>query len=289
MKSLLLLVALTSAAAADPTVTIAPKIVHPGDPVLVTVTGTTEVPHGKAGGQSLAFFAAHGGYQAVFAVPLSINEDHVLVELGGATKPVSVALTDKTFPETSLVVEEDLANPSPEDKKLIDADNAAIGASYAKAAGDPQFTRAFHAPRGKITSTFGEWRTFNDGHRAQHLGVDYAAQEGSPVVAINDGTVVLVRETFLAGNVVVVAHGGGIASLYFHLQKPTVAEGDTVHQGERIGLAGHTGRTTGPHLHVSIRVHGGLVDPSAFFKLPIGARTVTSARVRQRGTRSAVL
>jgi len=66
-----------------------------------------------------------------------------------------------------------------------------------------------------------------------------------------------------------IAHGAGIASMYFHLQKATVAEGDRVHQGERIGLVGHTGRTTGPHLHVGIRVHGGLVDPQAFFKLPI--------------------
>ena len=163
-------------------------------------------------------------------------------------------LADKAFPETSLVVEEELANPSPEDGKLIDADNAAIAASYAKAAGEPQFRHPFRQPAGKVTSTFGEWRTFNDGHRAQHLGLDLAAQEGSKVAAVDDGTVVLVRETFLAGNVVVIAHGGGIASLYFHLQKPTVAEGDHVRQGERIGLAGHTGRTTGPHLHISIRV-----------------------------------
>jgi murein DD-endopeptidase MepM/ murein hydrolase activator NlpD len=243
--------------------------VHPGDPVLVTVTGVDEAPRAKAGGQPLAFYPARRGFQAVFAVPLSIDEDHVMIEVAGEKQPVSVPVLAKKFRETKLVVEEEYANPSEEDGKLIDADNAAIGATYAKAAGAPRFTHAFRQPRGSVTGTFGEWRTFQDGHRAQHLGLDVAAAEGSAVAAVNDGTVVLVRETFLAGNVVVIAHGAGIASMYFHLQKATVAEGDHVTRGERIGLAGHTGRTTGPHLHVGIRVHGGLVDPQAFFRLPI--------------------
>jgi len=285
-----LIVALTASGYAEPAVTVTPPTAHPGEPVLVTVTGTTATPHGKAGGRPLTFFASTRGYQAVFAVPLQVDEDHVLVEVAGGPRPISVPLEDKTFPETSLVVEEELANPSPEDGKIIDADNAAIAASYAKAAGEPQFHHPFRHPAGAVTSKFGEWRTFNDGHRAQHLGLDLAAQEGSKVAAVNDGTVVLVRETFLAGNVVVIAHGGGIASLYFHLRKPTVAEGDHVRQGERIGLAGHTGRTTGPHLHVSIRVDGGLVDPQAFFKLTIRAatsRAVSRAPTQPTGMRSA--
>src|SRR3569623_1412921 len=242
MKSLVLVCALAGVASAKPVVTISPKSVHPGDPVQVSVTGVDEAPSAKAGGQPLAFFAARRGFQAVFA---------------------------KKFGETKRVVEEEYANPSPEDGKLIDADNAAITASYKDAGGDAQFEHAFRPPHGAVTGKFGEWRTFQDGHRAQHLGLDLDEAEGSKVAAVDDGTVVLVRETFLAGNVVVIAHGAGIASMYFHLQKATVAEGDHVRQGERIGLVGHTGRTTGPHLHVGIRVHGGLVDPQTFFKLPM--------------------
>ena len=117
---------------------------------------------------------------------------------------------------------------------------------------------------------FGEWRTFNDGHRSQHVGLDLAAHEGAKVLAINSGTVALVRECFLGGNVVVVAHGAGISSLYFHLSKVTVAEGDTVTQGGELGRVGHSGRTTGPHLHVSVDVVGGMTDPDGFFKLPLG-------------------
>jgi len=271
MRSLALLTILGSSAIAfaDPTVTVSPKTVHPGEAVLVTVSGAKAQPHGKAGGRALEFFAAKAGYQAVFAVPLKIDEDHVLVEVTGRAKPVSVPLVAKTFPETSLVVEDDLANPDAEQGKLIDADNAAVEKAYAQAEGAPQFTRAFRRPPGSVTSTFGEWRTFNDGHRAQHLGVDLSAQEGARVSAVDAGTVSLVRDTFLMGNVVVIAHGAGISSLYFHLTKATVTEGDHVKQGERIGLAGHTGRTTGPHVHLSIHVDGGMVDPLSFLKLPL--------------------
>ncbi|CAN5570512.1 M23 family metallopeptidase [soil metagenome] len=279
MKTLLvaLLVGTSGTAFAAPAIKVSPAAIHAGDPVVVTVTGATEAPQGKAGGQPLAFFASKTGYQAVFAAPLAINEDHVLVELVGGAKPVSVAVTAKTFPETKLVVEEELANPDKADRDKIDADNKAIIESYAKANGAPQFTRAFKRPPGSVTSVFGEWRTFNDGHRAQHLGLDLGAAEGAKVIAVDAGTVVLVRDTFLAGNVVVVAHGGGICSLYFHLSKPSVAEGDVLKQGGAIGLAGHTGRTTGPHLHISMHVDGGMVDPAAFFKLAIAPATTKAA------------
>jgi murein DD-endopeptidase MepM/ murein hydrolase activator NlpD len=268
IASLVVLVA-TSVASAEPTVSVTPAKVHPGEPALVTVTGVDAAPHGKAGGQPLMFFRAERGYQAVFATSLGVDEDHVLVEVTGGAKPITVAIANKKFPETAIAVEDDYANPSKQERDTIDSDNRAIGDAYAGAKGPPQFTRAFRRPPGKLTSPFGEWRTFNDSHRAQHLGIDLAAREGAKVAAINDGTVVLVRDTFLAGTVVVVAHGAGISSLYFHLSKATVAEGDSVKQGQEIGRAGHTGRTTGPHLHLSVHVANGMVDPIAFFALPL--------------------
>jgi len=271
-RSIFTLCALAGVAAADPIVTVAPAKVHPGDPVLVTVTGTSDAPRGKAGGAELEFFPAKAGFQAVFAVPLNVNEDHILVEFTRGPRPLSIPIVIVKFPETKLIVEEDYADPPKADRITIDIDNAAIGASYAKAGGAPLFAHGFHRPPGAVTSPFGEWRTFNDGHRAQHLGLDLAAHEGAPVAAIDDGIVALVRDTFLAGTVVVVAHGGGISSLYFHLSKASVAEGDKVAQGGKLGLAGHTGRTTGPHLHLSIHVPGGMVDPASFIKLPIYAR-----------------
>src|SRR5664279_2619951 len=159
----------TATAFAEPTVTVSPTSVYPGDAVLVTVSGTTTEPHGKAGGRALAFFAAKNGFQAVFATPLKVDEDHILVEVNDGPKPVSVPIVAKTFPEAKLAVEEEFANPTKEDGAKIDADNQAIEKSYAKADGAPQFARAFKRPPGAMTASFGEWRTFNDSHRAQHL------------------------------------------------------------------------------------------------------------------------
>jgi murein DD-endopeptidase MepM/ murein hydrolase activator NlpD len=265
-------------AAAAPTLTVSPTTVAPGDPVLVTVTGSGEMPRGTASGHPLQFFPSRTGYQAVFAVPIDAKPDSISIEVDSVAMPQAVRVREVVFPETDVVVEDELANPSKPDRERIDQDNAAIVGASAKAKGDPQFTRAFRRPPGEVTSPFGVWRTFNDGHRSQHLGLDLFAREGSKVRAVNAGTVVLVRDCFLAGNVVVVAHGGGIASEYYHLSKASVAEGDTIAQGDEIGLAGHTGRTTGPHLHLAIRVPGGMVEPGSFFKLKIapGKPKVTS-------------
>lgn len=267
--SLLALVVLAQTAAADTRVTVTPKVARPGDAVLVTVTGSKDMPKGNAGSASLHFFAAkRGGFQAVFAVPLDAKPEAIDVEIESAVMPAKVRVKAVKFPEAKVVVEEEMANPPKADRDRIDADNKAILDSFSNT-GEPQFVKSFVRPAGKVTSTFGEWRTFNDGHRSQHLGLDVAAREGVKVAAINSGTVVLVREGFLTGNLVVIAHGAGISSAYYHLSKSTVAEGDKVERGAQVGLVGATGRTTGPHLHLSVRVAGGFVDPAAFLRLKL--------------------
>ena len=274
MKSLIALsIALcaSSVALAETKVSVAPTSVRPGEAVLVTVTGATAAPKGDAGGIKLQFFRARGDrYQAVFAVPLDAKDEAVSVEVDSAKQPARVAVRVVTFPEAKLVVEDELANPPAAERARIDDDNKAILAAMAKADDmEPAFAGAFQRPRGKVTSMFGEWRTFNDGHRSQHLGLDVIANEGARVNAANAGTVTLVRDTFLAGNVVVVAHGRGLATAYFHLSSATVAEGDRVVAGAEVGKAGKTGRATGPHLHIATRVPGGLVDPASVFRLKL--------------------
>ena len=270
----LLILLLTTAAAAEPRVAVQPARAKPGDAVLVTVTGAGELPKGEAGGKPLHFFRARTGYQAVFAIPLEATDD-VSVEVDSARRSARVAVRDVTFPETNVVVEDEYANPPAKEGAWIERDNGKILRAMTNTDA-PRFTRGFLRPRGRVTSTFGEWRTFNDGHRSQHLGVDVAAREGAPVHAVNDGIVTLVADTYLAGNVVVVSHGGGIASAYFHLDHANVVEGDVVRAGAVIGRAGQTGRATGPHLHVAVRVPGGLVDPITFFKLRIAPAAPTS-------------
>jgi lysostaphin len=99
-----------------------------------------------------------------------------------------------------------------------------------------------------------------------HSGIDFAASLGSPVKACAAGKVILARSGFrLHGNVIAIDHGQGVISLYIHLQKLLVKEGDNVVSGEKIATVGQSGRANGPHLHFGIYVNQTAADPSLWF------------------------
>lgn len=102
-----------------------------------------------------------------------------------------------------------------------------------------------------------------------HTGLDTVLPLGSPVLAADDGVVLLVGSgTTGYGNYVVLEHNGGLQTLYGHLDKALVKVGDRVAQGQPIGLEGSTGNSTGPHLHFELRIDGKPVDPAPY--LPPG-------------------
>ena len=102
-----------------------------------------------------------------------------------------------------------------------------------------------------------------------HTGLDTVLPVGSPVLAADDGVVLLVGSgTTGYGNYVVLEHNGGLQTLYGHLDKALVKVGDQVVQGQPIGLEGSTGNSTGPHLHFELRIDGKPVDPAPY--LPPG-------------------
>ena len=126
--------------------------------------------------------------------------------------------------------------------------------------------RFWHHPfikpvEGPITGSFGLHRILNDKPRSPHSGVDIGAPEGAEVASCNDGIVVFVQELYLCGKTIIIDHGYGLYSMYFHLLETQVQEGDGVGVGDCIGLVGATGRVTGPHLHWGIRLLGARVDP----------------------------
>jgi murein DD-endopeptidase MepM/ murein hydrolase activator NlpD len=271
------LAVLASVAAAEPRVRVEPQTARAGDAVLVTVTGVDEMPRATADGHSLELFRARGGYQAVVAVPIDTEADKVTISVPDAKSTTVIAIKEHEFPRSNLAVEDDLASPDATLRARIADDNRAMLDAMDATGVAPQFAKRFVRPRGRVTSVFGEWRRFQDGHESQHLGMDVTAREGTPVHAMNRGTVTYVGETLLGGNVVIVTHGGGIASAYMHLSKIGVAVGDVVDRGAVLGRSGHTGRTTGPHLHVAIHVPGGFVDPARFFALKLAPARDTVA------------
>ena len=106
-----------------------------------------------------------------------------------------------------------------------------------------------------------------------HTGIDLAGPFGTPIVAAADGVVAAADVSTVGyGNHIIIAHAGGLLTLYGHLEAMMVKPGDVVKAGQLIGLLGSTGNSTGPHCHFEVRVNGSPVDPRPFLPpLPIGA------------------
>jgi len=113
----------------------------------------------------------------------------------------------------------------------------------------------------RVTSAFGTKRVYNNQLKSFHSGIDFKAKIGTKIVASNDGIVRLAKNRFYAGNSVIIDHGQGIFTCYYHLSKIVVKKNQRIKKGELLGLSGDTGRITGPHLHFATRVNGYLVEP----------------------------
>jgi murein DD-endopeptidase MepM/ murein hydrolase activator NlpD len=134
----------------------------------------------------------------------------------------------------------------------------------------PLWDGAFLEPtKGKVTGRFGSRRVINGQTKRPHSGEDIAAPQGTLVHAINKGTVVATVDHFFSGKGVIIDHGVGLFSMYFHLSEIDVQPGQSLKKGEALGKVGSTGRATGPHLHWGIRLNGARVNPYALTTLPL--------------------
>lgn len=114
-----------------------------------------------------------------------------------------------------------------------------------------------------LSSVFGSRRVYNGVKASSHLGTDLRAKIGDPVKAPMPGKVALAKSLFFTGNTVILDHGHEFFTIYAHLSKLRVKVGEHVTQGKELGLAGMTGRASGPHLHWGAQLHGVKIDPMA--------------------------
>ncbi|MBT6032065.1 MAG: M23 family metallopeptidase [Kordiimonadaceae bacterium] len=110
--------------------------------------------------------------------------------------------------------------------------------------------------KGRISGRFGSHRILNGEARSPHTGLDIAPGAGALIVAPLGGKVSLVSDQYYTGNTLVIDHGHGLSSVYAHMEKALVVEGQMIAQGDEIGIVGMTGRATGPHLHWGMNWYG---------------------------------
>ena len=160
--------------------------------------------------------------------------------------------------------------PPKEVYKRIKDDNKLISDARSVDSNYTFFTKEFAIPieNSIISGVYGSQRILNGEPRSPHYGLDFAADEGTPVKAMLEGKVTLAeKDLYYTGGTIIFDHGHGVSTLYMHLKDVNVYKGQMVKQGEIIGTVGKTGRSTGPHLHIQLHWYDMKLDPASVLDL----------------------
>ncbi len=208
------------------------------------------------------------------AYPIELHGETLAGQSAGSSEGQAIAFEKKIrverqrYPRVQLKVPGRYTAPSPEDQRQIAQDKETKAQIFETVSRGREWKGSFAAPvNAEISDVFGVERVFNGSVQSTHQGLDFRVPSGTPVAAVNSGRVILARLLFFEGNCVVIDHGQGLLTLYLHLSKFSVKEGDDVSKGQPIGLSGGTGRATGPHLHLAVRWQGVYLNPQVLLKL----------------------
>lgn len=241
-------------------------------------------------GKEVLYFAANGSgiFTALVGIdveakPAQLKLSLKAVDDAGLQQQAEVPLTikSKAYHKESFNVPPSFDQMTPETLAEIRREQAAFAKAFATTSPERFWEMPFvrPVPQEASASSFGARRVINGVPRPPHTGTDLSSPTGTEVVASNHGRVVLVGNFFFAGGSVVIDHGGGLYSMYFHLSDVKVEEGAMVRRGDPVALSGGTGRVTGPHLHWGIRLNNTRVDPLDLlrkFGLPPAKPAITS-------------
>jgi murein DD-endopeptidase MepM/ murein hydrolase activator NlpD len=282
--TVLLLAAAPASAAVPWTVTAQPARLLNGAPVLFKVRAPSRLNSlaGKWLDHDLSFTydASTRTWFALAGVSFDTKPGKYNLQLMGERNATKASVTfTRTFMvgqalypkiRVQLAVEKKFTEPDPEQLKQISEANKIKEEHFSRITPEREWQGGFIAPVDAETSdVYGSQRIFNGVAQRPHWGLDYRVKTGTPVTAMNDGTVLLARFLYYEGNFVVIDHGQGLFTLYLHLSELKVKEGDVVKHGQEIGLSGGTGRATGPHLDVRVRWQGMYLDPARLLQMKL--------------------
>ena len=193
------------------------------------------------------------------------GQNDVVIKMSdsGPEQRLNMEIREKDYGVRNLTLPQHMVDLDAETLARVRKESAVTNALWKAEPSNPLWDSPFMKPiPGEVIGPFGRRSVINGQPRSPHTGVDLRGKKGTPIKAINDGRVVLTSDHFFSGLSVVIDHGGGIQSMYFHMDKIQVQQGEMVEKGTVIGSVGSTGRVTGPHLHWGVRVNGSRIDPA---------------------------
>ncbi len=244
----------------------------------VLAEGNPASVQGRLRDRSIPFFKTgrEGEFGALVGIdmadePATVNLTAAITYSDGHRERVfRVVVQAEEFRVQAMTLPKGQVEPDADALKRINREQEKVKAVLAGLTPERLWTGGFLVPvEGTVTGAFGSKRILNGQPRNQHSGEDIAAPLGAPVKAANDGIVRLMDDQFFSGISVILDHGLGLFTMYFHLDSATVKEGARVKRGDVIGTVGQSGRATGPHLHWGAWLNGSRVNPFSLAKLPL--------------------
>ena len=199
---------------------------------------------------------------------VKITEDGYFVFGIGRDRKYDITITKEHEGNKERI--EKKVTPPKEVYERIKRENKIIGDARSVESDLTFFKKKFINPLDKaiVTGVYGSQRILNGKPKWPHYGIDFAANEGTKIKAMLDGTATMVEpDLFYTGGTLIFDHGHGISTLYMHLKDIYVENGQEVKQGDIIGTVGSTGRSTGPHLDVRLNWFGTRLDPATVLNL----------------------
>jgi Membrane proteins related to metalloendopeptidases len=237
----------------------------PGDAIRIEIPGTQEL-QAELNGKTIRLFPQAGGsLLGLMPVPVAQKPGdytlHIRDARGAEKQRMSVRIEDAHFPKQNIQVGKGTAGLKP-----LPGEMEAVGALRNSVTATRLWNEPFENPTPQcMNSLFGVARYHNGKPTGNyHKGVDLRSPAGTPIHAITDGVVHIAKMFRLHGGTVGLDHGQGLTSIYLHMSKIAVKEGDRVKKGDVIGYVGATGFATGPHLHWQLQVNGLPINPLEF-------------------------
>lgn len=275
----------SSSTAAVLELAVEPKTITRGSPCLFVATSSDSLSSlsGKWLGKKVFFNSdqTRKTWYGLGGVSLETTLGSKVIVLEGRTasgQPVTLnTRVEVEARKSNIRVAHEYTNPDDDERARIAREAELKSEKFKTLSPQVLWTGSFIQPVAdniRVTAIFGGTRRFNRGPIKVHKGTDYGAPTGAPIKAINSGRVILAKNLFYDGNMVTIDHGQGLLSLYLHLSKMSVREGDMVKAGQEIGSCGSTGRASGPHLHLQVKWEGIDIDPPTLMELKLPTNLV---------------